>query len=596
MTTAQPTDEELLLEEQFAQKRLTAATAWRLLGYLGRYRWMMLATLTLEILWVSSMLLGPHLVKVAIDDGILADAWSVVLIAAGLYVLSSAVRLTVVIVQIRIAARTGMRVLADLRRDLFAHIQRLSISYFDRTKEGRIIARVDRDVDSLEQIIVWGPLELLSCVLALALVIPQMAYYDWRLCAAVASLVPLLLLVGELVRRRGAAAFRHVKETSSRVTGRLAESFAGVRVAQAFVREADERRALAELHREHDEAVDRAALIWSAYLPFTGLVYVAAVAIILGYGGTLAAAGEVGLGELAAFVLLLGMFFGPLEYLGALYHQSLSAQTAAERIFLLLDTPPQVTDAPSAPALPRLDGTIRFESVDFAYDNGRQVLHGVDFSLAAGQTLALVGHTGAGKSTLVNLLARFYEPTGGRVLIDGHDICDHRQDSLRQQLALVPQDGFLFCGTVLDNLRVGKPEACDEELIAGARALGIEHLLAALPDGFATDVGERGDNLSHGQRQLIALTRALLADPRLLILDEATSAVDTPTERLIQAAIEQLRAGRTTIIVAHRLSTIVSADRIAVLADGQLVEFGSHAQLVRSQGRYARMYQEHVGA
>ena len=323
-------NDDLLIEEELAQTRLSRATAGRLFGYLRPYRKLVAWNLGLEILWVSSMLLGPHLVKVGIDEGIRTGSWSVLWTVCILYALNTALRLGVVVAQIKFAARAGLAVLADLRNELFAHVQRLSMSYFDRTKEGRIIARIDRDVDALEEFVVWGPLELLSCALSLVLVLIQMSLYDLRLCLAVVALTPLLIVGTEYFRRRGTAAYRKVREGTSRITGHLAESIGGVRVLQSFVREQDNKRQLFRIHDEHNGNVKRAAVIWSAYLPFIGLIYTGAVAVILGYGGHLVAAGQMQIGELAAFVLLLGMLFGPIEYLGSLYNTSLSAATASD--------------------------------------------------------------------------------------------------------------------------------------------------------------------------------------------------------------------------------------------------------------------------
>jgi len=585
---------ELLLEEEFARTQLSRATASRLLCFLAPHRRLVGGVLILEIFWVSSMLLGPHLVKIAIDEQIRLGAWRGLLIVCAIYAINSLLRLGVVVAQIRMAARAGMRVLSDIREQLFAHVQTLSMSYFDRTKEGRIIARIDRDVDALEEAVVWGPVELTSCVLSLILVLTQMVFYDWRLFLAVVGMVPVMIVGSNYFRRKGMQAYRQVREGTSRITGHLAESISGVRILQAFVREQDNLSRLNVIHQEHNDNVNHAAIVWSAYLPFVGMVYAITICIILTYGGSLVGRGEMQIGELAAFVLLLGMFFGPVEQLGSLYNDSLHAATAAERIFLLMDTPPEVVDRPDAAKLPPVRREICFEHVHFEYPGttDKPVLQDVSFRLPAGQTLALVGETGAGKSTVVNLLARFYEPTQGTIRIDGQDICAARMASLREQLALVPQDSFLFSGSVLDNLRFGCPTASEADVMRAARDLGTHEILAGLQQGYQTPVKERGEGLSHGQRQLITLTRALLANPRILILDEATSAVDTRTEWIIQKAIERLRQDRSVVVVAHRLSTIMRADQILVLDQGRIVERGTHAQLIAAGGRYAELYRE----
>lgn len=584
---------DLALEEELAQRPLSRNVVGRMADYLRPYRGKVLGALALEVGWVASVIASPHLVRVALDDKIaVGDAAGLVWVVAGLVFLALQ-RAVFDALELGWMWTAGHGALTDLRKDVFAHVHRLSVRYFDQTRQGRILARVDRDVDTLERPVVWGPLMLLSCVLRLLLSLTLMLWYDAGLCGWVAlGLVPIAVTT-EVFRRGGMHAHRQVREAMARVTALLAESIQGIRVIQAFGQENRNLMRFSHEVDEHRQAAVHAARVWSGYQLTLKSVQTLATLLILVIGGHRVAAGAMGVGELSAFVLLLTSFFGPIEWLGDLYNASLSAAAAAERVFLLLDTPPEIVDRPAAQPLPRLRGGIAFENVGFAYDRRtppeRWTLRDVSITAPPGTMLALVGPTGAGKSTLVNLLCRFYEPISGRVLLDGHDLATATLASLERQIGVVLQEPFLFGGSVLDNLRYGRPDASEAEVLATLRGIGAEWLLEKLPRGVHARLEQRGGGLSAGERQLLCVARALLADPAVLVLDEATSALDTRTEAALARALEVLMKGRTTVVVAHRLSTVRRADQILYVDDGRIVERGRHEELIRGNGPYAAL-------
>ncbi|MBI5367143.1 MAG: ABC transporter ATP-binding protein [Planctomycetes bacterium] len=593
---------DLDLEEELAQRKLTGRTLGRMLAYARPYRVPLIATMLMEALWVACVIAEPHLVKVAIDDKIVHADVDGLLLVIGLLVASGVVRILLDTIELGIVWWVGHRMLTDIRRAVFRHVHGLSMRFFDLTRQGRIIARVDRDVDSLERPLVWGPLTVVSCALRWTFSLALMLWYDAVLCLTVSATLLPLFVATHIFRRKGMEAYRRVREALARVTAHLAESVSGVRVIQAFGQEEQNLERFGGFVREHQTAVQRASYVWSAYHPTIGVTHGFATVLVLAVGGWRCLAGEMGLGELSAFVLLLTSFFGPLEWLGDLYNSALFGAAAAERLFLLLDTPAEVVDRAGAVALPRLRGGVRFDHVSFRYGRPaadgavaaegaatKWTLHDVEFAANPGQTVALVGPTGAGKTTIVNLLCRFYEPSAGRVLLDGHDLAGSTLESLARQVALVPQDAFLFGGTVLENLRYGNPGASAEDVRACLERIGAGWLLAKLPQGLATRLEERGVGVSAGERQLLCIARALLADPAILVLDEATSALDTTSERAVQRALEVAESGRTTVVIAHRLSTIRRADLILVLVGGEIVERGRHAELLAAGGHYAEM-------
>jgi ATP-binding cassette subfamily B protein len=590
------------LEEAFAKKPMSRATFRRLAACVRPYRRLFALNLIFTLLATASQLLGPKFIQIGIDR-YLTDFTTAAAASRGILVLSLVYLANLLLgwalstAQVKSAIRVGQGAMNDLRLAVFEHIQRLSLSYFDRTHQGRIIARADTDIDSLDRVMTWGANQLFASVLTLAGVVALMLQYDWRLCLAVSLVLPPLLLATRYFHRHGLGAYRKLRAQTSRLTAAMAENIAGVRVVQAFSREDENLGRFQVLHETHNAYALAAARVFHTYMPFVGFLSGAGVAIILGYGGYLATQGEISVGELAAFVLYLGMFFGPIQTMGDLYNAVLSTAASAERIFQLLDTEPAVRDRAGATPLPPIRGHVIFENVWFRYDTtppDAWVLKDISFEAKPGETVALVGQTGSGKTSVISLLARFYEPQRGRILMDGLELQSATIDSWHEQIGIVTQENFLFTGTVMDNLKFARPAATDEEVIEAAKTLGTHDLILRFADGYQTKVGERGANFSAGERQLLTFTRAMVARPRLLILDEATSAVDAQTEQTIQHALEKLFERRTCFVIAHRLSTVRHAHRILVLGRGEILEHGTHDELLARGGHYARLHEEFV--
>jgi len=493
----------------------------------------------------------------------------------------------------------GERVQFTLRRRLFAHLQKLSMSYYDKTKLGRIISRCTSDVNSLREINVWG-LHVICSNLLMMIVAAVMlaATTDIRLFFSVAWLGLLLLFANHVYFKKAAGMWQTVREGWTRVSTNMAENITGMRVVTAFNRQVPNLGVFNRLQVNNTNNNVTMARINGVYQPVLDLIRFIGKTIILVYGGYLIVAGRFpvgkGVGAVVAASLYWDWFMNPITTFGQWYNLLMQAMAGAERLFSLLDLQPEVHDEPEAQPLPRIIGRVQFDHVTFGYDPARPVLHDVSFEAEPGQTIALVGATGSGKSSTISLIARFYQPQQGRVLVDGHDIRHVTGDSLHHQMGLVLQTNYLFTGTVMENIRYAKLGASDDEVINAARSIGSHEMIMTLKDGYQTDVGERGANMSLGQRQLICFARAFLADPRIFMLDEATSAVDTATELMVQESLEKLLAGRTTFIVAHRLSTIKKADCILVIDAGKIIERGTHRELLEQGGKYAHLYEQFV--
>jgi ATP-binding cassette subfamily B protein len=532
----------------------------------------------------------PFLARYAIDDGIRGGDLHLLTWLVVAFAVAGVLNLATTSAQTYYTGWTGERILADLRNQLFRHLQRLSLGFYERNRAGVIISRITNDVVALDQLVTDGVTTLVQNTLILVGSAAILFYLDWRLALAVMTVIPAMTVGTALFRSRSSRAYNQVRERLGLVTATLAEDIGGMRVVQAFTRERANQRRFREVNEHYRAANQRTVILSGFYFPFVDLLSAIATAIVLGYGGYLVFGNEVTIGTLFAFILYLSNFFDPVQQLSQLYNTFLAAVAALDKIMDVTDETPEVLDRPDARDLGHIDGHVRFEGVRFAYGRGAEVLHGIDLDVPAGTTVALVGHTGAGKSTIAKLLARFYDPVEGRITVDGVDLRDVTQVSLRRQLGVVPQEGFLFAGTVHDNIAFGRPDASREDVIAAAKTVGAHHFVERLEDGYDTELQERGTRLSLGQRQLVAFARALLADPRILILDEATSSVDIGTERKIERALETLLAERTAFIIAHRLSTIRNADLIVVLEHGRVVEQGSHAELMARRGLYTALY------
>ena len=566
------------------------ATARRLLSELRPYSQQLILALVLVVLGAGAQAAGPWLIGRAIDLYVLGGD------AAGL------VRMTLLLLvvylvgtfstrgQILQVGAIGQHALASLRERVFDRLQRLPLKFFDRRPVGDLMSRVTNDVDTLNQLLSQGVTQLLGSFFSLIGIVVAMLILDWRLALVCFIIIPMMLLVNVYFARRARRAFRTTRETVSDVTAGLQEEIVGIRETQAFNRTEENIERFRERNAANRTANIQAVAITSAFAPAIDVLSTLATATVIGYGGYLVVTGALTVGLLAAFLIYVQQFFRPIQLASQVYTQAQAALAGSERIYNILDEEPEPPDPPGARELDKIEGRIEFENVSFAYEPDRPVLRDVSFDIEPGLTVALVGPTGAGKTTIANLIPRFYDVSSGAVRIDGHDVREVKRRSLRGGIATVLQEPFLFSGTIAENIGYGRLAATREEIEAAARAVSAHGFISALPEGYDTSLGPGGGTLSGGQRQLLSFARAVLADPRILILDEATSNVDTRTEALIQEALGTLLKGRTSVVIAHRLSTIRRADLTLVVENGRIIERGTHASLLAAGGLYADLY------
>jgi ABC-type multidrug transport system fused ATPase/permease subunit len=571
-----------------------ARTLWR---FASPHRGRVIVMILTLLVATATSVAGPLVAKQVIDSGIAPGDFDMVVLWVGVFLAVTVVGWMATAAQSYLTSWVGERVLADLRVATFAHVQKLQLGFFERTPAGVVISRLTNDIDAMNSMVTDGPTTLVQNTLILIGSAVVLLVLDWRLALATLTVFPVMAIGTAVFRTYSARAYRRTRERMGDVTATLQEDISGVRVVQAFRRENANYRRFIRVNDAYRAANVQTVNAASIYFPFVSLLSAVATSVVLGYGGLLVFRGQLTPGALFAFIGLLSNFFDPVQQLSQFYQTLLAATAALDKVVEVLRTEPAMADSQEARPLPEIVGRVEFEDVHFAYSpDSAEVLHGVSFAAEPGQTVALVGHTGAGKSTVVKLLTRFYDPTSGRVTIDGQDLRDVTSNSLRSQLGIVPQESFLFSGSVRSNIAFGRPDAPLEDVVAAAQAVGADAFIRGLPDGYDTEIQERGARLSIGQRQLVAFARALLADPRILILDEATSSVDIPTEARIEEALETLLRGRTAFVVAHRLSTIRRADAIVVLEHGQVIESGTHRQLIARRGRYFALYDDWVEA
>lgn len=576
------------MPEETAQDR--GRVIARLIAYLRPYWPAMAAAFLLILANAGAQAAGPYLIGLAIDGFISrgddAGLARTMLMLVGVY----AAGVFAMRYQIYLISWAGQHLLADLRMGILRQVEGLSIGYLESKEAGDLMSRLVNDIDAINSFLSQGLAQILGALFSLAGIVVAMIALDWQLALGALAVVPVMVFATGQFARMARRAFRRTRQAIGDVSAEMQEELSGVRVAQAFNRGELNVRRFAERNAANRDANISANVVTSAFSPAMDVLSTIDTAVVAGYGGYLAIQGAVSVGVVVAFLQYVQNFFRPIQTVAQIWTLAQSAFAAAERVFELIDARPELQDAPDAIDLAPLQGRVAFEGVSFGYELGRLVLKEVDFCVEPGTMVALVGPTGAGKSTLASLILRFFDATNGRVTLDGHDVRALRQKSLRSQMGVVLQEPFLFSGTVMENIRYGRLEASDEEVMAAAQMANAHDFILRLPEGYHTPVGERGGMLSQGQRQLIAIARAILADPRILILDEATASVDTRTEVLIQRALGHLLEGRTSFVIAHRLSTIRNADLVLVMDCGRIVDRGVHDELLARGGLYAELY------
>jgi len=590
----------IIIDEEETKRRIPDRVLFaRLLRYLAPYKLKTTLLLAVIVAGIGTSLATPYISQVAIDRYLLNTSLSFnerlegLTFVVFLFFLVYLANFPISYGRMYLTTLIGRNVEYDLRMDLFTHLQDLSLSYYDKREVGRIMSRVTNDVDNLTELITAGVVSAFADILTLVGIAAFMVYLNLYLSLVAFTIIPFMVLFVWIFGKRSREAYRRTRKTISGVTSQIEEGISGMKEVQAYAKERASMKAFDRANVMDREANVSAARVQSLFFPAVGVFGAAGLAIVLWFGGSTYMASPLAMpwGVLYAFMQYLNRFFFPIQDLGMFYNNIQSAMAGAERIVDLLDTEVEVKEAEEAIELPLIEGRVKFEDVTFGYSPEIPVLQNVNLEVKTRENIALVGPTGAGKTTLINLVYRFYDPQKGRVTVDGYDLRNVKLKSLRSQMAIVLQDPFLFSGTIRENIRYGRPDASNEEVVEAAKAVGAHDFIMALPEGYDTDVRERGGRLSMGQRQLVSFARALLANPRILILDEATSSVDAYTELLIQRALKKILKGRTSFVIAHRLSTVRNADRILVLDQGRTVEEGNHRQLMKKGGLYRHLYE-----
>ena len=578
-------------DDELLGKAYDSRLVKRLFTYITPYKNSLVVAVIL--MTISSLMgtAGPAIIGFAIDRGIRAGSFDVLRFWTLVFLFTTVAEWLTNRARVRIMAFVGTKIVADVRSELFRHLHRLTLNFYSNYSVGRLMSRLIGDVGVLLDFVTWSITGLFRSVFNLVGITVAMLLLSWQLALVAFAVMPLMFILTNYWRDRVRQAYRATRQRLALINGYLNESISGIRVTKSFSREERNFQHFDDLNLSFFDANIQATRLSALFFPGVDFIGSLATALVVGVGGWLVLDDALTAGTLVAVVLYVERFFDPIRELAQRYNTFQATMAASERLFELLDLEPDMVDAPGAVPLPQIQGEVEFKEVSFAYrQEGRSVLKNINLRAEPGDRIALVGETGAGKSTIIRLLSRFYDVTDGAVTIDGHDVREVTSDSLRQQLGIVLQDTFLFTGTVADNIRYGRLNASDEEVLVASKAVGAHDFISRMPDGYDSEVGENGSNLSVGQRQLVSFARALLADPRILILDEATSSVDTATERIIQRALDTLMEGRTSFVIAHRLSTIVGADQIIVLDHGRIIEQGTHEQLLARRGRYYSLY------
>lgn len=559
--------------------------------FLSAYKWKFIGAGLLLLIASATKISGPVFLRYAIDRGIGPGRFDVLNLFGSMFVGAALLGYVALRRSTLLMGRSGEQVLRDIRVHAFRHLNSLSLGFFERERSGRLVARITSDIEAVERLATENLVRIITETLFLVGGAVVLFALDYKLALTAMSVLPLMAIATLVFRRASERTYREVRERVSSVLSFIQETLAGVHVVQAFATERERADRFSEVNRGWAEANVQAFRLEAYYFPTVEFLGVIGTIIVLIFGGFRFSQGDLDFGVLAAFTVYLTLFFDPIHHLSELYSQFQSALAGLARVAQLLETAPEITDSPNAADLPPVQGGIEVDDVSFAYGPGAPLaLERVGFTVDPGETVALVGPTGAGKSTIVKLLARFYDPTKGSVRLDGLDLRDLSIDSFRNQIALVPQEGILFGGTVRENIRFGRPDATDDEIEEVCREIGIDDFIRSLPEGYETEVRERGSRLAAGEKQLIALARALLARPSLILLDEATSSLDSATEFRVERAFRRALKGKTCVVIAHRLSTVMDAQRIFVIDGGRIVEEGSHDQLLDRGGRYASLY------